>query len=287
MSDILSQTFQTNAAIIDASKRPPAPWVQTYIAAQLGECLMMHTGGTGYTLCMMQAIDPDRVHGIAMTASAKHGLQNVWDDPKGAREDMGVLKTYFKNARSRLDFCYPKDAQHSIAGSIAETGLAFIDAMQDAPDIKPGKRSQYLSNGYRANPFVALDTAAALTYHASRLMERAGIPPIEPFSCAEDYVTRIHANGYRTMLPHDADHREKLADSLADLRGLHASFSALTANPQAARIFKDFAHIGTLVGVTKFFTGNYAVPMATTTPVTAPSKAPENTAAVLAFRPRS
>ncbi len=287
MSDILSQTFQTNAAIIDATKRPPSPWIQTYMAAKLAECIVLGTGKTGDALCARQAIDPERVEGIAMTASARHTLKKTWDDPKGAREDMGVLKTYFENARSSLDFCYPKDAQHSIAGSVAETGLAFIASMQDAPDIKPGKRSQYLSNGYRANPFIALDTAAALTYHASRLMERAGIPPIEPFSCAEDYVTRIHANGYRTMSPHDADHREKLADSLAGLRGLNASFSALTANPQAARIFKAFAHIGTLVGVTKFFTGNYAVPVATTTQASAPSKAPENTAAVLTFRPRS
>lgn len=287
MSDILSQTFQTNAAIIDATKRPPSPWIQTYMAAMLAECIVLGTGKTGDALCARQAIDPERVEGIAMTASARHTLQKTWDDPKGAREDMAVLKAYFENSRRSLDFCHPQDGLHGIARSVAETGLAFIAAMQDAPDTKPGRKSQYLYAGYRANPFVALDMAAALTYHASQLMERTGIPPIEPFTSAEDYVTRIHANGYRNMPPHNADHREKLADSLAGLRSLNTSFSALTANPQASRIFRAYAHIGTLVSVTKFFTANYAMPATATTSASAPSKVPENTAAVLAFRPRS
>ncbi len=287
MSDILSQTFQTNAAIIDATKRPPAPWVRTYIAAQLAECIAVHTGTAGDYLCRTHAIDLDRVQEITDAAANRIILHTTWKDPRAARERMAILSAYFEDTLSGLAFCHPRGTGHGIAQSVAETGHAFIAAMQDAPDTKPGRKSQYLYAGYRANPFVTLDTVAALTYHAAKSMEHTGIPSIEPFSRAEDYVTRIHANGYRNMSPRDEEQRDRLAASLAGLRALSASMNALTANPQAARIFKDFAHIGTLVSVTKFFTANYAMPATATTSASAPSKVPENTAAVLAFRPRS
>lgn len=287
MSDSLSQTFQVNAAIIDASKRPPAPWISAYIAARLAGCIAMHTGATGDYLCKTRAIDLNRVEEITNTASTRRALHTTWNDPRGARHDMAVLKTYFENVRSTVDFYQPQDRQHGIARSIAETGIAFIAAMQDAPDIKPGRKSQYLYGNYRANPFVALDTAAALAYHTAKTLEPTGLPPIEPFNRAEDYVTKIHANNYRGLSPQDAEQRDRLAASLAGLRALNASMNALTMNPQAARIFKAYTHIGTLVGITKFFTGNYAVPVTTATPGSTPNSALENTAAVLAFRPRS
>lgn len=235
-------------AIKKASEQPPPPWIRVYTAAKLMEAIAMHTGPAGETLEILSGINLDATRQVINMANERIGCGAMWSDAGDARDMLAQMQGNFITVRAMLERLVSPHLKHyDIALSLAETGRAYTLSVAGAPDWK--ENQPFIARNYRANPFVAMDAAAGLTYHLGKLLAEKGMPA-NTLSHPEEFLQKIHGHGFRHIVPHESNkHDMQLCVNLLGI--LNSELKELGSNRALQKIFKDNLDIATLLGATR------------------------------------
>lgn len=250
------------ASIQHASKSPPAPWARVYIAAKLAETIAMRTGETGDHLGKLGMVDINKIRETINAARIKAETGNLWTNPEEAREELAMLASTFANVRIGLGIMNKNEAFHGIASSIAETGTAYIRSMRAAPDAPLPSKASFMTSPYRANPLVAMDTAAVMAYHASGFLEELGQPldmlPA-PYNLPKTYLEDIHKHGFRGIEPRDC-FQDTMMKCIVGLRILDSNTQQLLRKKTILAALKERLDVHTLLATTNYLVNSFTPP---------------------------
>lgn len=250
------------ASIQRASKSPPAPWTRVYIAAKMAEAVAMRTGEIGDRLGKLGLLNLDNIRNSINAARAKAEAKSVWADAEDAREELAVLSSTFASIRVGLGIMNKYESFYGIALSIAETGTAYIRSTSDAPDTPLSAKVSFIANPYRANPLVAIDTAASLAYHAAGFLEEAGqplsmLPP--PYNLPRMYIETIHGHGFRAMDLQEC-FQDKMMQAVVSLRVLNHNTHELFTRKPIRDLLQNRVDLHTLLATTQYLADSFTPP---------------------------
>lgn len=250
------------ASIQRASMMPPAPWTRVYIAASMMEVIATRTKETGEYVRALGALDLEGTKEIIDKATAKAGTGSLWTEPQEARGTLGRLESAFAAIRFKLALSNKPDALYGIAGSIAETGAAYISAVTGAPDSPGAKKTSFMASSYRASPLVAMDTAAVLAFHAAGFLEESGQPlqglPT-PYNLAQSYLKNIHKHRFRAMDMHQC-FQDRMLMCVNSLKALSGNTAQLLGQKAVRGLVEDRLDIHTLLATTQYLADSFSPP---------------------------